>query len=529
MKVRLKLNGTVISTYEAKYDSQSAPVGSQSWRFGYAFRINQPRGYSSDRGWLQKFDPRTITYTQPAVVATDSPMLIPFCTDSATSSTPLLYSDTSAKTTSTTGGTLLVSPLFYRVQGQSVRAMSTYNDVSLFDLPRLPLLSAGELQQLQVKAQRPYLIGNSWGGAANVVFDRFFFSGLPTSGTHPDFNLAKPEPLPNWNLLPVSGTTLAVLRSDADPTKAALSSQYLLQGGAFNLNSTSVAAWRAVLSSVRFGTATPFVAAGIDNTLTNTSPNAGTQNGAATQSQTFNVDTSLGVAPAPVFMHFPQSAQEVFYWTKPTGSSSNDRQFSASAFRVGVRGYNDSTVTNGFAGESGTFTTTGAKGANRQQITTDQIEVLATEIVTRIKTRAAAKGPFRNVQEFLSETDVATGNSLLEAAIKAAGMNAAEVAPDATAANTAYAGFSPMTLTQADLLNALAPYLRNRSDTFVVRAYGETVNPVTGTTNASAWLEATVQRFPETVGSGDSISQPAQIFGRRFKIISFRWLTSNDI
>lgn len=527
--VRLKLNGTVISTYEARYDAQSEGVGTQAWRFGYAFRLNQPRGYSTDRSWLKTYDPRDTTFAQADVVASDSPVLIPFGTDSATASAPLIYSDTSAKITSTTGGNILVSPLLYRVQGLSNRAVSTYNDASLFELPRLPLLSTGELQHLRVVNKRPHAIGNSWGAEANVIFDRFFFSGVPATGVHPDIGSSADEPLPNWKLIPLDGVTLPMLRSDATPADAGLSSRFLLQAGAFNVNSTSVAAWRAVLSSVRFSEAAPFVAAAFDNTLTSASANAGTQNNTATQSHTFNADSSLGAAPAPVFFRFPQSAQEVFYWARPTGSSSNDRQFSASAFRLGVRGYNNTTVANGFVGEAGSFTTGGAKGPNRQHLTTDQIELLAEEIVKRVRARAAANGPFTSLQEFLSETDVPDGDSLLESAIRAAGMNALEVSPDASVTTPSYAGYSSLTLTQADLLNALAPYLRVRSDTFVVRTYGESVNPVTGITDAQVWGEATVQRFPEPAIPGDSIAQPAQAVGRRFKIISFRWLTPTDI
>jgi hypothetical protein len=163
LTVRLKLNGTVISTYEAKYESQSDGAGTQTWRFGYAFRLNQPRGYSADRSWLKTYDPRSTTFSQADIVASDSPVIIPFGTDSATASSPLIYSDTSAKITSTTGGNILVSSLLYRVQGANERALSTYNDVSLFELPRLPLLSAGELQQLRVVNARPNSIGNSWG------------------------------------------------------------------------------------------------------------------------------------------------------------------------------------------------------------------------------------------------------------------------------------------------------------------------------------------------------------------------------
>ncbi|CAM2919543.1 hypothetical protein RAHE111665_07050 [Rariglobus hedericola] len=542
--VRLKLNGTVVSTYKAVYDEQvssappndpaTPPTGYQKpvWRFGFTFRINQPRGYSSAREWLKEYDPRAELIDQAEIVASDSPLLIPFGTDSETSSAPLIYSAQSPVTTSISNGTVLVSNLLYRVQGTAATGMSTYNDVSLFELPRLPILSAGELQHLKVKDKRPYAIGNSWGGTAtNVIFDRFFFSGIPLTGNRPTLGV---EPLPNWNLTPVNAPDVATLRSDADATKTALSSRYLLQAGGFNINSTSIAAWRAVLSSVRFSTAAPFTAVSIDNTASASSNNAGTQNGNAVQSQTFSVDTSLGAVPSPVFFRLPQSAQEVFQWQTVSSSNTNRRQFTqTSAFRVGVRGFNDSATSNGFSGETGIFTTSGKHGTNRQHLTVDQIELLAEGIVGRIRARFDSKGPFVNLQDFLSEpdlTDPADG-SLLEAAIKKAGMNATEVTVDANwkAFNNAQPGFSTLTLTQADVITALAPYMKARSDTFLVRTYGEVINPITGTVDATAWGEATVQRFPETVDSGDDISQPNQPFGRRFKIISFRWLSSADI
>ena len=75
-----------------------------------------------------------------------------------------------------------------------------------------------------------------------------------------------------------------------------------------------------------------------------------------------------------------------------------------------------------------------------------------------------------------------------------------------------------------------------RSDTFTVRAYGEATNPVTGLTEGKAWCEAIVQRLPEpfspaTAGqpTDDEYKLPPGEYGRRFKIISLRWLTKSDI
>jgi type II secretory pathway pseudopilin PulG len=105
---------------------------------------------------------------------------------------------------------------------------------------------------------------------------------------------------------------------------------------------------------------------------------------------------------------------------------------------------------------------------------------------------------------------------------------------------------SPQFLTQADVLSTIGNQLSARSDTFVIRTYGEVLDPVNSTSTAPvvlgrAWCEATVQRLPEFVDD----SMPAQTdlrtapnstaktinqnFGRKYKIISFRWLTSGDI
>lgn len=96
--------------------------------------------------------------------------------------------------------------------------------------------------------------------------------------------------------------------------------------------------------------------------------------------------------------------------------------------------------------------------------------------------------------------------------------------------------FAPGYLTQADLLTAIGPALTARSDTFRIRAYGNVINPATGATEGRAWCEALVQRLPEYV---EATATPAwqtpavggnnEKFGRRYKIISFRWLTSTDI
>ena len=482
-----------------------APNTSPAWRFGFAVSLKQPLAGDSDRTWLKTFDPRR----------DDMPAGNWGGFDVNQDTTPL---DPNVYASGATAPTAHPEHLLYRIQGTSTNghAQGGYNDVPLFELPRLPLLSVGELQHVQVKHTRPFSLGNSWGGSANAIFDRYFFSGLPATLT-PEFaapDLAAGQPLPNWNLHVADGSEMAAVRASG-----AWSSQHLLQAGAFNLNSTSVAAWRAVLSMVRLAQA--FEPADIENTAGDA---FGTQKTAASVAQElFNADATLGGGVvAPAFFRFSQSAQETYFWKSSGTGPGTARQLSTHAFRLGVRGSNDQTAAASPVDASITA----------QRLTTDQIESLAIEIVRLLKTRTTARGPFRTLEEFLSPQAGPGTPSLLEAAIEAAALNSDEIKPldNVPLSGGVYgAGLSSLTLTQADILTALAPYLRARSDTFMIRAYGETLNPATDEIMGAAWLEATVQRFPETVAAGDNIEKPAGAFGRRFKIISFRWLSPSDI
>ncbi len=113
----------------------------------------------------------------------------------------------------------------------------------------------------------------------------------------------------------------------------------------------------------------------------------------------------------------------------------------------------------------------------------------------------------------------------------------------------------PGYLTQGDLLEPLAPALTTRGDTFVIRAYGESKDD--SGIQARAWVEATVVRTPlylehrdsgqaGTVGntpldsaldlnhsSGQitegNLSVTNRRFGRQFKVKSFRWLHHDEI
>ena len=96
-------------------------------------------------------------------------------------------------------------------------------------------------------------------------------------------------------------------------------------------------------------------------------------------------------------------------------------------------------------------------------------------------------------------------------------------------------GAAPM-LTQGDLLTGLAPIITARGDTFTIRSYGES-RAANGTTVAArAWCEATVQRIPAYVDGSNApdtataaLSTTNATFGRRFVVVSFRWLSPSEI
>ena len=87
----------------------------------------------------------------------------------------------------------------------------------------------------------------------------------------------------------------------------------------------------------------------------------------------------------------------------------------------------------------------------------------------------------------------------------------------------------PGFVTQADLLAMIGPELTARGDTFLVRSYGDAVNPANQKVQTRAWLEAVVQRVQEPVTplGADKWKPDAQ--GRRFRIISLRWLAPEEV
>ena len=93
----------------------------------------------------------------------------------------------------------------------------------------------------------------------------------------------------------------------------------------------------------------------------------------------------------------------------------------------------------------------------------------------------------------------------------------------------------PAWVNQADVLQFLGPSMSVRSDTFRIRTCGRSHSP-NGQILATAYAEAIVQRTPDFVDPSDpstnaltTLNSTNQRFGRKFEMISFRWLKENEI
>lgn len=196
-----------------------------------------------------------------------------------------------------------------------------------------------------------------------------------------------------------------------------------------------------------------------------------------------------------------------------------------------------------------------------RSLDSDSIRSLAREIVKQVR----ARGPFLNMSDFINRrldggTDAALTGAL-QAAIDATDINDHFKRADfrVTPMSGSFYKFpraeegsmytaAPGYLIQSDVLASLGNILTVRDDTFTVRSYG-CVRNARRAILAQAWCEAVVQRTIDFVdptdspaagsydpsnnrGSGSNVSQLSEVnrlMGRRFRVVSFKWLDAWDI
>lgn len=363
-----------------------------------------------------------------------------------------------------------------------------------------PMLGSSSVSASGTKDYR--MLDHAW-FANNALWDRYFFSTLsPHEGPLMGAKSLKQvstgflengESLLNPRIIPADskpGKEVAERLSSAEGFRE--SASHLMIDGAFNVNSTSIQAWKALLAST--------------------------------------------------------NKEDVDYFHLSDGSPA------ARAGQVEKASHPFSRMrrANGPAVESfNAIESRHGRWTGMRTLTDDEITGLATNIVEEIKER----GPFLSLAEFVNRKPGSDKELALKGALQAAidrtgsinarfsldskNYTAAQAAADGHAFPEALEGQSaagaPGYLTQGDILSSLGSVISVRSDTFRIRSYGEAVDP-SNKVIARAWCEAVVQRVPDFVDPVDqpqaligSLKETNKRFGRRFEITGFRWLSPEEV
>ncbi|MBK1859076.1 pilus assembly PilX family protein [Cerasicoccus arenae] len=374
-----------------------------------------------------------------------------------------------------------------------------------------PMLAENEVWDGAYNVDRSYFLNNA-------LFDSYYFSGLANNGGPFATNSKVAKQLledllegddsllnPAYSISEEESLTSITAKVQETPGEEYLRlAAYLSVDNAFNINSTSVDAWAAMLSASRG------------------------------KAVTYN-DLSIGSLQEEVNADRTPIISKTF----PAGSSAE--------------------------GQAGNYqSANSALWSGFRALTDKQIQGLAEKIVAQVK----ARGPFLSLGQFFNR-EISTRNAMnrtgaVQAAIDESGINTES---DDAALNEALStrfGSNTVTsndivnavglaspesllgdrneglpgyITQAELLKPIIPVLSARSETFTIRAYGD-VRDVNGVV-AEAWCEAVVQRKRNYVGSDDNngpqpwetpeANSTADTFGREFEIVSFRWLTRDEV
>ena len=371
-----------------------------------------------------------------------------------------------------------------------------------------------------------------------AIWDRYFISSADTTLSQGDID--DDLSLPNARMIYYKEDGESPDVTDLSPSNADAyeeAAANLLLAGGFNVNSTSIDAWRAILT----GTNQLNVTSELANPMYSSEPLS---------------------AMMPRFSRDIRSSSSSDYngLTNMWSNNSKNQRFNM------YRGNRELLLfrENGKTNES----TSDAQ---------DRLHLVANELATKIVDEVRLRGPFLSLSDFVnrdlvSSSDAEADNGIrgaLQAAIdrmesnqvnpynsinqigafvNQANNNCAFVSvwdpehymgtptseyPNSSNGRTAMA---PKHLTQADILSTLGPSLTARSDTFTIRSYGEALDS-SGQVTARAWCEAVVQRTPEYVDFADEPSVEPEnltvtankILGRRFEVVSFRWLSQDEL
>ncbi|MBC2604320.1 hypothetical protein [Puniceicoccus vermicola] len=378
-----------------------------------------------------------------------------------------------------------------------------------------------------------------------AMWDRYFFSTVPENFSQVE--LERRDPFPNSRMVPYQSASSSGLDVEDIRFTGASKGAYdkaasnLLNAGSFNINSTSEQAWRAVLSGT-YGVPT-------NSDYAETEDNVGQIIPFPRISSSLNVQ-SEGDSPY-------LSYDETMILNTNINSVFGNQMY------LGNRGLYLQDVNN---------------------TTNDRVENLVEELARQVVDEVRQRGPFLSLSDFVNRSMTGSDHVLgikgaLQEAIDSMEFSQAnpyqawrDVAgsvlddrantyngnpaydydleqylggsldvisgsPEKSSFRFQFAG-SPKYLTQADILSTIGPSLSARTDTFRIRAYGASTNSMEGELDAEAWCELVLQRVPKFVSDSDApetalddanLSFVSRVFGRRFQVVSFRWLNRSEI
>ena len=400
--------------------------------------------------------------------------------------------------------------------------------IALYDLPRHPIISLADFKNLTlgwtedtharpigaswplatlsnlsdpyIRSVSPSKSGRSRGnynrGAGcdtsyyynDTLFDAYFFSGIPSEDhdsnqTFPykevfdDPYIKSLKPLANTRLNYYNSPDREKLRNTDGFEQAAA---HLLIDGPFNVNSTSTKAWQAVLSGFR------------NQSIVGVNPSRLSKK-------------TYSDAGIPFVDHFiPSDNVDKLY--------------------TGHLRFED-----------------------------DEIMTLSVNLTDEVKKRGVARSLSKFVNRDLQGSQEEQQLGRIDAAIRKSNLNSSPTTlyedrysqkndprPSArmfkdSMVKDSEAGL-PGYFKQQDILRPLSPIMTTRGDTFTIRSYGETIDPISGNVSGKAWCETIIQRVPEYIN--DVLNSPwdlpnedsaNEIYGRKLKIVSFRWLKAEDV
>lgn len=321
---------------------------------------------------------------------------------------------------------------FYGGNGSLAR-----NYVVLYDYPTTHPVSLAYL------VNAPLVMGDQLAhGISHDLYDRFFY--LPDSTAL--------SPAEQWHF----GNRYSGEIADAAAP---------LVLGSFNINSTSVAAWQAVLGSRS-------LRSWMYRTLT---------------------DPCLAGDLRNAVFRFPHCAafSGALPWDVDPAYPEGDASTRAKWYR-----------------DSWTPQWMRAWSAGARLLTDGEVAALAESIVERLRQRTR---PFLSLAE-------AAADPWLQEAIDRTAINSASDIPYVNAdPDDRFPRHSPAAVSQMDIIALIAPFWAVRSDTFTIRGYG-CIEDTSGQPGAEAWCEARIQRLP----TGEPDHRP-------FVVEYFRWLRADEL